>query len=86
MGRQYRVVKVTINLPMDFPEDWTDEDIEFYLNESSSCCDNRIDDLRRYSETHGCICSITNHEVYPNKFDDPDSANNYAVRRSVMVL
>lgn len=78
LGRQKRVVKLSINLPMSFPEDWTDEQILFWLNESSSCCDNRIDDLHRYSRKHGCICGITNSYLFPPHFDDLDSANDYA--------
>ena len=78
-GKQNRVVKLSINLPMSFPEDWTDEQILFYLNESSSCCDNRIDDLKDYSEKNGCICSITCHYLFPSKFKDEDSATDYAL-------
>lgn len=77
-GKQNRVVKLSINLPMSFPEDWTDEEILFYLNESSSCCDNRIDDLKDYSEKNGCICSITNSYLFPPHFDNLESANDYA--------
>ena len=76
--KQNRVVKLSINLPMSFPEDWTDELILFYLNESSSCCDNRIDDLKDHSEKNGCICGITNSYLFPPHFDDLDSANDYA--------
>ena len=78
LGKQKRVVKLSINLPMSFPEDWTDEQILFWLNESSSCCDNRIDDLHGYSKAHGCICGITNSYLFPPHFDDFDSANDYA--------
>lgn len=77
--KQIRVVKLSINLPMQFPADWDDDFILFYLNESSSCCDNRIDDLRRYSDEHGCICAITNCHLFPGKFDDIDSAVSYAM-------
>lgn len=51
-------IRITIDLPMKFPEDWNDRSIEFYLNESSWCSDNFIDELEQYSEEHGCICSI----------------------------
>ena len=81
-GKQNRVVKLSINLPMSFPEDWTDEQILFYLNESSSCCDNRIDDLKDYSEKNGCICSITNHYLYPAKFDNSERAVDYAMKET----
>ena len=80
--RQIRVVKLSINLPMDFPMDWDDDSISFYLNESSSCCDNRIEDLKKYSEKHGCICAITNCHLFPQRFDDMDSAVSYAMEES----
>ena len=53
-----------IHLPMDFPTDWDDEMIEFYLNESSWCCDNLIDLLEEYSKENGCICSICEAKVF----------------------
>jgi hypothetical protein len=67
---------------MTFPDDWTDDEILFFLNESSSCCDNRIRDLEKYSEKHGCICSITNHYLYPDKFDNSDRAVDYAIKNT----
>ena len=51
---------------MDFPSDWTIQDIEFYLNESSYCCDNLIDLLQQYSKQHGCICEITECRIIDN--------------------
>lgn len=52
-----------ISLPMDFPEDWDNEMIEFHLNESSWCCDNLIDLLEKYSKENGCICNICEAKV-----------------------
>lgn len=63
MGRAEHLIKWEIHLPMDFPDDWDDEMIEFHLNESSWCCDNLIDLLERYSQQNGCICSICNARV-----------------------
>ena len=51
-------VRWTIDLPMEFPDDWDSDMIYFYLNESSWCCDNLIDLLKKYSKEHGCICNI----------------------------
>ena len=53
-----------IHLPMDFPADWDDEMIEFYLNKSSWCCDNLIDLLEEHSKENGCICSICEAKVF----------------------
>ena len=55
---QKRTIRITIDLPMEFPKDWDDRLIEFHLNESSWCFDNLIDKLEQYSEEHGCICGI----------------------------
>ena len=57
-----------IHLPMDFPADWDDEMIEFYLNESSWCCDNLIDLLEEYSKENGCICSICEAKVLRSEY------------------
>lgn len=60
---QKKTIRITIDLPMYFPEDWDNELIEFQLNESSYCCDNLIDELYKYSEENGCICMITECKV-----------------------
>lgn len=60
---QKRTVKITINLPMEFPDEWDDELINFYLNDSSWCFDNLLPLLEEYSEKHGCICGICKGEV-----------------------
>lgn len=61
--RQERTVQWIIKLPMDFPTDWNSDEINFYLNDSSWCCDNLIDELKKYSEKYGCICNICEAEV-----------------------
>ena len=49
-NKKIKTIDWHIHLPMDFPTDWDDEMIEFYLNESSWCCDNLIDLLEEYSK------------------------------------
>lgn len=61
--RKEKIIELTIKLPMDFPEDWDDDMIEFHLNESSWCMDNIIDELQKYSEANGCICNICEGRV-----------------------
>ena len=61
---QKRMVKIEINLPMEFPKDWDDKDIDFHLNESSWCASNIIDELLKYEEGHGCICRICKFKVH----------------------
>ena len=85
-NKQYRVVKLTINLPMDFPADWTDDEIDFYLNESSSCADNRIRDLEKFSDAHGCICCITQGKVLEGKMANEDEAFTVAVTLTDMEI
>lgn len=64
MKNKYKKVRIkwTIELPMDVPEEWDKEMIEFYFNESSWCCSNIIDDLQQYDKDHGCICGICEAE------------------------
>ncbi len=64
--KQNKNIEIKINLPMEFPLDWNKEQIEFYLNNSSYCCDNLIRSLQEYSKKHGCICSITKCKVIDN--------------------
>lgn len=58
-----KTVRFTIDLPMEFPDEWDSHMINFYINESSWCCSNLIDLLDKYDEEHGCICSICKGEV-----------------------
>ena len=63
-GEQKKVtVRVTIDLPMEFPVEWDNELIEFHLNDSSWCADNIIEEIESYSEEHGCICGIFKAKV-----------------------
>ena len=64
--RQIKNIEIKINLPMDFPEEWDTNEIEFYLNDSSYCCNNLIDLLQEYSKKYGCICNITECKVIDN--------------------
>jgi hypothetical protein len=55
-------IKMTAEYEMEVPKDWDKEMIEFHLNNSSSCHDNAIEDLIKYSVTIGCSCDITKFE------------------------
>jgi hypothetical protein len=61
--RKVKTIRWEIKLPMEFPNDWDDEMIEFHLNESSWCCSNLINLLSEYDKENGCICSICKAEV-----------------------
>lgn len=56
-------VRITIDLPMRFPKEWSNEHIEFHLNEGSWCANNIIGEIESYSEEHGCICGIFKAKV-----------------------
>lgn len=77
---QNKTIRITIDLPMDFPADWDNKMIEFHLNESCYCCDNLIDELCEYSEKNGCICGITKCEVLDKlTFVEGDRINGIAM-------
>lgn len=75
---QYRIVKVTINIPCTFPDEWDDNLINFHLNESSWCCDNYISELQDYADRNTCICPITHSEVLPGKYEKLEDADDAA--------
>ena len=62
---QKRTVRFEIMLPMEFPDDMNDWEINFLLNESSWCMSNVIEILQAYDEEHGCICNICEGRVVP---------------------
>lgn len=61
--KQTRDIRITIDLPMEFPLFWDEEMIEFNLNESGYCANNLIRELENYSRKNGCICQITKCKV-----------------------
>lgn len=65
MNKEYKTVTVqfTIDLPMKFPADYTNHDIEFFVNESSWCHSNIIELLEQYDEEYGCLCPICRGKV-----------------------
>jgi len=52
------VVKVSFEMIREIPEDWSEDMIEFHMNESSSCKDNLIEAISKQSERLGCSCSF----------------------------
>lgn len=61
-----KLIEVTFKLPMEFPDDWSDDLIEFHLNDSSWCCSNYINLLKKYDEEYGCLCGITTSKILDN--------------------
>lgn len=63
---QKRKVIVKITVDYDFPDDWSDDEINFALNDSSWCLGNALDKINEIAkQNHGCICHIAEAEVLP---------------------
>ena len=52
------VVRISFDLCMAVPEDWDTHMVEFHMNESSSCADNRLEDILEQAERVGCSCGF----------------------------
>lgn len=54
------MINVSIDTIIDMPFGWSKEDIEFYLNESSSCATNILRHLvkleGKLKDTNSCLC------------------------------
>lgn len=56
--KQKRVVLCKLLLPMEFPASWSDEDIEFYLNDSGWCASSLLYVLDKATDGgRKCICN-----------------------------
>jgi len=53
------VLKVEIEIVMDVPEFWDEEDINFHYNESSWCASNLDIPLSRMEQHDECLCNYT---------------------------
>ena len=73
---QKRTVRIQIMLPMEFPDDMDDWEINFKLNESSWCWSNLIELLDAYDTENGCICNICEGRVVPEYNPLPGNRNH----------
>ena len=57
-------VRMTLDLVVAKPESWSEEQIEFHLNESSWCANNIIGDIDRLFDRDGgpCMCRFVKFE------------------------
>lgn len=56
--KQKRMILCKVLLPMEFPANWSDEDIEFYLNESGWCASSILYILDKVTDGgKKCICN-----------------------------
>lgn len=62
---QKRTVRIEIVLPMEFPDDMDDWEINYSLNDGAWCWSNIIRLLEDYDIEHGCICNICEGRVVP---------------------
>lgn len=56
-------LKVTFTLDEEYPADWTDEDVLFHCNESSSCRDNLLARKLAQQDTEGYSCCCEDQDV-----------------------
>jgi len=50
------VINFSINIETSVPASWTEHDIEFNRNESSSCASNVLNELAKIEKKRGCLC------------------------------
>ena len=50
------IIRLAVEYPIEVPESWTKEQIEFHRNESSWCKDNALDELKEFIKQNGCLC------------------------------
>lgn len=67
-AQETRKVELTVRVEFGFENTMTDEDINFYLNESGFCLGTLLDKVNEYAEEHnGCVCEIATARVLPKE-------------------
>lgn len=51
-------IRVSMELEVDVPYFWGDDDIDFFYNESSSCASNTLEKMLAEIEKHNCPCGV----------------------------
>jgi len=54
--KRWVMAKLVVVYPLPVPADWNQEDIDFYLGESSSCASNRVTELPEVLTTAATTC------------------------------
>ena len=52
-------VRAVVEYEINVPNGWDANQIEFHRNEGTWCCNNMIDELKAFSDLHGCLCDVT---------------------------
>jgi len=72
------VITVQIELVKSVPASWTDEQVLFFCNESSSCSDNLIDDIasmqERLNKNGFCSCRLVKAVGVEDATEDDEEA------------
>lgn len=56
-------IRMIIEYPIEVPNAWDKDRIEFHRNESSWCVNNAIDELQELDKENGCFCGVTKFEL-----------------------
>lgn len=71
---------MTIDVIYEVPEEWDENMINFYFNESSWCADNMLDLLIERSQNGKCSCDITEFSYV--KDVSPEEAEKWGYPRN----
>lgn len=55
-------VRMTVEYEVSVPAHWQKSDVEFHRNDGSWCADNALDELKKLSESEGCLCHAASFE------------------------
>lgn len=58
------VVRMTVEFPVEVPDSWTAEDIEFHRNEGTWCATNVLPELEAAIPEDGCLDDLEVHFNY----------------------
>jgi hypothetical protein len=62
------VIRMIADVTVTVPECWSESDIDFFYNESSSCASNVAD----YLAKQNCICETTHFEILREASEDDE--------------
>lgn len=70
------IVELKFTVVKEVPEDWTKQDIEFHMNDSSWCASNAISALeRKYGGMSPCACNVF-EGTYLGEAQEQDEKDN----------
>lgn len=66
------VLKMTIDLVVEVPEDWDKQTIEFNKNQGTWCASNILSELERLDGHAGCLCPFMEFEYIREATQDDE--------------